>query len=423
VNKLLFAVSIMTALAWAANAQSEGWQAVLGDHPSLPSTFLAVDKDGQEFYVMGRRSPLQVIKKLDCTTGQVRGDKLKRGDLRTPEGVYFIESRRDRGLDYGLYGDRAFVLNYPNPVDRLKGKTGSGIWIHGRGNPIIPRETRGCVALNTPDLAALDLTDLQLGMPVTIARDLQWNEGPLNDSAAADALVDAVFGWGQAWQDKSDDFFGFYDASKFSKAQPQSFSAFKARKKRLFGKHDWIQVLVDEVRVVPGPDYWVTYFKQYYRTPTLATEGVKRLYWQRSDSGDYKIVGREWLGTDVGLEPAYAERVRTEVLASLETWRTSWENGDLLGYVAGYDKDIRQGKRWGTEAVREHKSALWQDAQPREVKFHDIHVDLHPEGARAVFKQQYAAENGYEDYGEKTLVLRPEGKTWSIVKEDWRALP
>lgn len=413
----------MTALAWAANAQGEGWQAVLGDHPSLPSTFLAVDKDGQQFYVMGRRSPLQVIKRLDCTTGQVPGDKLKRGDLRTPEGVYFIESRRDSGLDYGLYGDRAFVLNFPNPVDRLKGKTGSGIWIHGRGNPITPRETRGCIALNNPDIAALDSTDLRLGMPVAIARDLQWNDEPLHEGDAADALVKAVYGWGRAWQDKSDDFFAYYDASKFSRAHRKSFSAFKARKNRLFKKHDWIQVLVDDVHVVPGPDYWVTYFKQYYRTPTLATEGVKRLYWQRAESGAYKIVGREWQQADVSLEPAYVERVQSEVLASLEAWRTSWEKADLLGYLAGFDKDVRQGKRRGVAAVGEHKAALWQDAEPREVKFQNIRVDLHPEGAVAVFQQQYVAENGYEDYGEKTVVLRPDGKTWSIVKEDWRALP
>ena len=40
-----------------------------------------------------------------------------------------MERKLSKGLNYKLYGDLAFTLNYPNPIDRLKGKTGRGIWI------------------------------------------------------------------------------------------------------------------------------------------------------------------------------------------------------------------------------------------------------------------------------------------------------
>ena len=38
--------------------------------------------------------------------------------------------------------------------------------------------------------------------------------------------------------------------------------------------------MVDNVRAIPGPGYWVTWFDQYYRTTGLASTTGKRFYWK-----------------------------------------------------------------------------------------------------------------------------------------------
>jgi murein L,D-transpeptidase YafK len=58
-----------------------------------------------------------------------------------------VVSKLEGGLDYEKYGYEAYTLNYPNPIDKLRRKTGYGIWIYGRGVPITPNLTGGCVCL------------------------------------------------------------------------------------------------------------------------------------------------------------------------------------------------------------------------------------------------------------------------------------
>lgn len=49
-----------------------------------------------------------------------------------------MEYKIASGLDFKEYGGIAYTLNYPNPVDKLRGKTGHGIWIHSKGLGIEP---------------------------------------------------------------------------------------------------------------------------------------------------------------------------------------------------------------------------------------------------------------------------------------------
>ncbi|MHC1791090.1 L,D-transpeptidase Cds6 family protein [Solidesulfovibrio sp.] len=269
------------------------WAADVVDTEWFPSRSVAVDKKAQSFFLLSRQSPVRVSAFIPCATGQALGDKFKEGDLKTPEGVYFITRRKAAGLNYELYGDLAFPLNFPNPADVVRRKTGHGIWIHGRGHAIIPYETQGCVALNTPDLHRMD-NELALGMPVIIADELRLEGDAPRLKAEAREVVEATRAWAKAWQDRSEAFFGFHDAEKFAISEGQPFSAFRSQKERLFKTLPWIQVTLSDVRALPGPDYWVTYFVQVYRSPTLISQGVKRLYWQRGTDGRFRVIGMEY---------------------------------------------------------------------------------------------------------------------------------
>jgi murein L,D-transpeptidase YafK len=64
-----------------------------------------------------------------CTYGDKgEGPKLRQGDGRAPEGFYFVTPNRMNPFSrFHL----AFDLGYPNPYDRVHGRTGSALMVHG----------------------------------------------------------------------------------------------------------------------------------------------------------------------------------------------------------------------------------------------------------------------------------------------------
>lgn len=410
-------------MCFATPGMAEGWRAHLIDHPTNPSYFWAIDKQDQRFYVLGRKSPLSLIEEKPCTTGRSEGDKVFEGDFKTPEGVYFVTGKRTSNLDYELYGDLAFPLNYPNPVDRLQGKTGSGIWVHGRGRVFSPRETRGCVALSQNDIHSLE-SQAKRGTPVIIARDVDW----VSDSSTAgnstvlenQALVlERLHGWAEAWSSQSQDFFSYYDPGKFSRAQRLSFKGFRRHKEGIFQRTPWIDLFVTDVHLLPGPDYWVTWFGQYYRTPHFTSAITKRLYWQRDKDGKFVIVGVETAAPPRDLKEKYLEDADLRMRKFVEAWRRAWEAGDLVKYAGFYDADAGQDGRRGIEQITGQKRKIWADNPPKFVHFSDMQVSENPKGLELRLVQDYASQNGYEDKGIKHLVVRPDGDNWKIISETW----
>ncbi|SKA83632.1 Murein L,D-transpeptidase YafK [Paucidesulfovibrio gracilis DSM 16080] len=412
----LLILSLLTALPSFAGA----WRPVLHSHEQGPELLVAVDKARQQLFMLSRRSPLKLLKSLPCTTGQSNGDKLVQGDLRTPEGVYFIQSRLRGGLDWELYGDVAYPLNYPNPVDRIRGKTGSGIWLHGRGKQLVPRDTRGCVALADPDIDGLE-NDLATGTPVVIADELNWTDTPGEDQLLARKLVSSVQQWAKDWSRRSDDFFAHYDPEGMTRSGVD-FQWFQNRKQRIFSSHPWIDVMVENVHALPGPGYWVTWFDQLYRTGSLTSAVGKRLYWLQDDDGNWRIAGREITDAAPDLQKTYLEH-RAQTLAPLvRSWADAWETGDLDTYAGFYDPHAVQGSRRGADHIRDYKAQLWEEKRPLRVGLQDLDFRLHSGGIAATFIQTYEDATGYEDKGRKTLVFTPTGQGWRIVSEQWSAL-
>lgn len=395
------------------------WTARISSHQGGPPNLFVVDKSRQTVWFLEKQSPLRTVRQMECSTGQLEGDKHQEGDLRTPEGVYFLEGRIKQDLDFELYGDLAYALNFPNPVDRMQGKTGYGIWLHGRGKELVPADTRGCVAIDTAVLAGLS-DQIEHGLtPVVISQQTEL-EQDYEDPVAED-LPELVFSWARAWQEKKDDFFTFYDREGFSRSSGKPFQSFEDHKKRLFSLYPWIHVYVDDVRVVRGPGYWVTYFGQYYRTPSFVSEGVKRLYWQAGESG-IRIVGSEWLPAQLDLEDRYIASLRPDITECIERWRQAWEGAELKRYLSFYAPGSTQDQRRGIEAIGGHKRRLWTRDAPAAVDVDDLRISTHPKGFEVGFIQRYRSGSGYEDLGRKTMLLAPDKGGWSIVQERWQDL-
>lgn len=417
----LLLIGLLAAFLLSSPALADGWKPRLTSYSFSPEMILAINKDSQTLYKFTRKSPLKLVQEFPCTTGQSDGDKLVQGDLKTPEGVYFVGGRLPDGLDRELYGGLAYTLNFPNPIDKLKGKSGSGIWLHGRGKPLVPKDTRGCVALNTNDLLSLD-KELKRDTPVVIAQDVTWSEETGEADNTARILAEALQNWARDWESRSDAYFDYYDPQKYAQTENTTFSAFKAYKRRIFASKPWIQLMVGNIRAVQGPDYWVTVFDQYYRTVDMANTVGKRFYWQKDAAGQWRIVGQEYTDATEDMEPRYLEAKSAEVRKVLENWLAAWRRADLKGYAGYYDDRAEQGRIRGREAIAAYKQGVWQSKAPKRIEISDLRIELSAKGLAARFVQDYEDASGYTDRGLKTLVLAPEANGWRIVSEDWRAL-
>lgn len=290
------ALSLAFAVVTAAPARADNWQANLYNE-GLPSHLVAVDKNRRAFLFFEKKSPLKLKYSFPCVTGQLAGDKQQLNDLRTPEGIYFVEYKIASGLDFKEYGGIAYTLNYPNPVDRLRGKTGHGIWIHSKGFGLVP--TRGCVAIG---LKEIDTVGPQLtpGTAVVLAEQLDESKVPQPDNGTARELRRLMQAWSNAWAARSRKMFDYYDPESYSKAT-ENFSAFRQNKERLFKMLGFVKIYNREIHALEGPGYWVTWAEQFYTASNLSTEGVRRLYWQRGKDKKFRIVGMEWTPRDVGM--------------------------------------------------------------------------------------------------------------------------
>ncbi len=139
---------------------------------------IAIDASRSRLYVF-ENSPTGMRLQADyyISVGKLGIEKVVEGDLRTPLGVYFITNTLPRKNLKDLYGAGALPINYPNPYDMRRGKTGSGIWLHGVPRNQFaraPKATDGCVALSNPDLERILATVQIRTTPVVIAPSLQW---------------------------------------------------------------------------------------------------------------------------------------------------------------------------------------------------------------------------------------------------------
>ncbi len=262
------AALLIAVLMYAPEAKA--WEAVTDGLPD--QAVAAVDKSRQRFFLMDGGE----VREYLCTTGQVRGDKQVRGDLKTPEGVYFVVRKRTERLDFQEYGGEAYILDYPNPVDRLRGKTGSGIWVHSRGRAITPFESRGCVVLNLRDIAEVG-PELKRGTPVVIGE--QAEIAPRKD--AVRQVERRTLEWREVWRrgGPEDGFVAPERAASMRKA----------------GKAGQGRVAFGPVRALEGPGYVVSWFAQRMVLPDGGVEaGIRRLYWERQGDGEYRIVGMAW---------------------------------------------------------------------------------------------------------------------------------
>ncbi|THT95965.1 hypothetical protein E9531_16925 [Lampropedia puyangensis] len=138
---------------------------------------IAVDAEKSRLYLFANGAQgLSLIGDFYISVGKLGVDKREEGDQKTPLGLYFTTGQIPGKKLPDLYGVGALPVNYPNDWDRMHGRTGSGIWLHGSPSDQfarVPQASDGCVVLANPDMALL-MQVIERRTPVLFAPQLNW---------------------------------------------------------------------------------------------------------------------------------------------------------------------------------------------------------------------------------------------------------
>ncbi len=252
---------------------------------------IAVDASRARLYLFENGpTGLKLVADYYISVGKSGIEKAVEGDLRTPLGIYYITSNLDPRSLKDLYGSGALPINYPNALDIQRGKTGSGIWLHGTPRDQFaraPKATDGCVAMANPDLERLVRTVSVRTTPVVIAQQLKWVP-PQSVAADGRSFESALDAWRTA--KTSGDLtrvLGFYtpDFKSYTKTLAEWTPALRGEIERARGRPIQLKDL-SYLRWTDSADTMVVTFGEV--AGGMRTGPVKRQYWMRQ-GGQWKI--------------------------------------------------------------------------------------------------------------------------------------
>ena len=252
---------------------------------------IAVDASRSRLYLFENTATgLKLLADYYISVGKSGIEKKVEGDLRTPLGVYFITSNLDRNSLKDFYGSGALPINYPNQLDMRRGKTGSGIWLHGTPREQFsraPLSTDGCVAIANPDLERIARTVEIRTTPVVIAQSLQW-VAPQALSADSKSFEEALRNW-HTTKSRGDmaQLSSWYtpDFTSYGKTLAQWQPTMQAEVKKLAGR----PVQLKDLSFLRWKDSHETMVVTFGEVIQGAKTGpTKRQYWTRQ-TGQWKI--------------------------------------------------------------------------------------------------------------------------------------
>ena len=256
---------------------------------------LLVDAKRSRLYVYANRGgQLKFVSDYYISQGKLGVNKLKEGDQKTPVGIYYITSHVPGARLPDFYGSGALPINYPNEWDKLNGRSGSGIWLHGTPSDSFsrpPLSSDGCVVLTNPDLHKLT-GSVEVGKtPVVISESIdfvnktKWD----NDRNLAARLVD---GWKRDLESLSPQRMAENYSRKFKSERGEDVSTWLAKHQQSLNGVKRVSITLRDATYFFYPDredMIVSTFTQESMFGKSKTTLRKRQYWAK-EASRWKIV-------------------------------------------------------------------------------------------------------------------------------------
>ncbi len=264
-------------------------------------TALVVDKSRHRIYVFQREStnaPAKLLRDFYVSTGRKQGNKKVEGDLRTPEGVYFITSEIPDNELPEKYGIGAFPTNYPNALDRKLGKTGDGIWLHGTDRIYYsrpPLDSEGCVVLSNIDLQKIRHLINPGQTPMIITDKIEWVDEKQWNQVRSQVLK-SIERWRLDWESLDVDRYLSHYADDFWSGN-HDIHSWRQYKSRVAKQKTYQKIGLGELSLFYYPEQAssgkpmvVARFVQKYQSNNYKGEVRKRIYLGKEKDSSWRIL-------------------------------------------------------------------------------------------------------------------------------------
>jgi len=247
---------------------------------------LVVEKSSHTLFVFSNYQA-EPLAQFVITTGRKAGQKQYEGDMRTPEGIYFFRRliTGDELPKTDDYGEKAFTMNYPNPIDRFESRSGSGIWLHGafdREKTDNPNNSRGCVVLSNQDIIKLSPYIGLIETPIVIYDTIEYVSVD-SVKGKRDRFISYLTHWKQAWESKDmKNYINSYSPGFYYSGM--NLKEFKAYKKRLNNTYRFIKVQLSKINLYQFNNYYMVMFDQLYVSDRNHFRHKKIQYWKANDN-------------------------------------------------------------------------------------------------------------------------------------------
>jgi murein L,D-transpeptidase YafK len=394
-----------------------------------PSYALFVEKATQHVlvYESKDRDAFRLRHQFICSTGRVPGNKQASGDRRTPEGVYFFTGAYEKRELQPIYGSRAFVMDYPNLLDRKFQRDGNNIWLHGSNKPIKPRDSKGCVALNNDDLETLAPHVLLNRTPIIIKQKLHMVR-PDKRRTDQKNLADFLEIWKTALVTGDSAKYRACYSEHFRELNPlwEQWGPIRTAWQRAQLPFD---VTLENLTLLRGNPCVVALFDEVMHLDRHETiVGTKKLFLEEHGAA-WKImrevyqpaesnpsISKPWRTALVDLDRLY--RDYGAISDRVAEWAEAWSSEDIPRYRACYAEDFRANNMDLGAWIR-YKEGLNRRYDFIRVSVESLKIHQGPERSTAVFLQRYRS-SGYHAVGIKHLYLKRIGGAWKIYRETWR---
>ena len=257
---------------------------------------ILVDQLNSRIYVYRNENGVPVLETDYFITIGLKGyGKEKRGDQKTPIGIYHVTRYIDGEELPDLYGEGAFPINYPNAWDRRMNRTGDGIWIHGTPSYTYNRSpwaSNGCIVVSNPDFLHIgDYIDPGINTPVVVAKQVNWisRDQWIDQRQSALRLMTS---WLHDWESLDHERYRRHYSQTELNASGRNFKNWDAHKRRVNKVKTRIEIGYSNLNIFKYPgerDLLLIQFDQEYRSNNLDVDSPKELYWRKLD-GDWQIV-------------------------------------------------------------------------------------------------------------------------------------
>lgn len=260
---------------------------------------LLVDKSARKLIVYERNSEsIQKIDEVPTDIGKSNGNKTKENDHKTPEGIYFFQTKLTQPeIPYETYGKMAFTTDYPNLFDQRMNKTGSGIWMHSIPDQIpLTRGSRGCVVIRNNVLEKIANYIKLRETPIIIYDQIDYVSKEEHNKRRYE-MGQWLDSWRSAWESMDiNKYLAYYDKN-FSAPGFKNYRAWEKHKTKLKNRYKYMKITLSQPFLLLHRDQLIVKTLQKYESNEHTDYGIKTVHAMKTTEG-YKIIRESWTSAD-----------------------------------------------------------------------------------------------------------------------------